>query len=114
MKSKKTEKELLKLVKEHGWDWISYHKVSSESFIEKHKNKVNWFLISSNQILSEKFIEKHKDKLDWLSISFGQKLSEEFIEKHKDNIFWDVLMMNRNINFSDRFIIKYKLLGYIK
>ena len=48
--------------------------------------EVDWFYISGNQNLSESFIEKHYDKVYWYYISIYQKLSEEFIEKHNDKI----------------------------
>ena len=43
---------------------------------------VDWHGISSCQKLSESFIEKHSDKVKWNVISQYQKLSESFIEKY--------------------------------
>ena len=109
----KTEKELLELAKKDGWITISYKQKLSEAFIEKYKDNVDWHNISINQKLSEEFIEKYNYKVDWKCISIYKKLSEKFIEKHKDKIDWIGLLKNKKIKLSDKFIIKYKLLGYI-
>jgi len=60
-----TEQELLQLVEEKGWGWVSEYQKLSEEFIEKYSNKVYWFYISRFQKLSEEFIEKHFDKVCW-------------------------------------------------
>jgi hypothetical protein len=51
------------------WGRISTEFKLSESFIEKHKNRVDWWHISKYQKLSESFIEKFSDRVDWSNIS---------------------------------------------
>ena len=43
----------------------------------------NWRSISNEFKLSESFIEKHKDRVDWDMIFKYQELSDKFIEKYK-------------------------------
>ena len=45
---------------------------------------VDWFYISKQQTLSESFIEKHGDKVNWYRILENQDLTESFFEKHKN------------------------------
>ena len=45
-----------------------------------------WELIATSKKLTETFIEKHKDKVNWYHISICQKLTETIIEKHKDKV----------------------------
>lgn len=67
-------------------DWYNLSRVGklSESFIEKHSDKLNWSMISQHQDLSEQFMEKHKNKLDWSKIVCGQVLSQDFILRNID------------------------------
>ena len=61
----------------------------SESFIEKHLNKLNLNNIIKYQKLSKDFINKYKDNFDINYIIKYQKLSEDFIKNNnfyiKDN-----------------------------
>jgi len=68
------------------WNKISAECKLPESFIEKHKDRVNWYFIFTTQKLSEQFIVKHKNLVNWTAISKYQKLSESFIEKHDDDV----------------------------
>jgi hypothetical protein len=56
-------------------------------------------------LLSESFIERHSDKLSWNFISECQKLSEEFIIKHIDKI--DMEGLKKNIFIEFKIDIKY-------
>ena len=87
------------------WDNISMYQKLSESFIEKHKDKVNWDYISINQKLSESFIEKHIGKVNWYNISKYQTLSEEFIEKYEDKVYWYYIPQYQKL--SESFIEKH-------
>ena len=88
------------------WDNISIYQTLSEKFIEKYIDKVDLYLISIYQKLSEEFIEKHYYKVDWYWISIYQKLSEPFIEKHIDKVDWYNISINQKL--SESFIEKYK------
>ena len=57
-----------------------------EKFFDENMDnfKVNYYRLISNQKLSESFIEKHIDKVDWNNISTYQILSKEFRQKHCD------------------------------
>ena len=85
---------------------FDYLKPMTESFIEKHKDKVNWYCISRFQKLSESFIEKYEDKVNWFHISRTQKLSESFIEKYQDKVNWDCISQFQKL--SESFIEKYQ------
>ena len=87
------------------WYFISRHQILSESFINKHSNKVNWFFISLCQELSESFIERYIDKVNWNMISCEQKLSEEFIERHYDKVSW--LCISKHQKLSEEFIERH-------
>ena len=69
---------------EVDWVYISIYQKLSESFIEKHIDKVKWNYISMFQTLSESFIEKYFDKVRWSYISKYQTLSESFVEKYSN------------------------------
>ena len=88
-----------------NWDNISMYQKLSKSFIEKHKDKVNWDYISIYQKLSEKFIEKYNDKVNWYCISKYQKLSESFIEKYADKVDWGNISQYQIL--SEEFIEKH-------
>ena len=60
----KSEKEILELAKEKGWDFISCKEELSEVFIEKYQDKVDWSCISYNQKLSEDFILNNLSKIN--------------------------------------------------
>src|SRR5574344_2119519 len=92
-------------ISKYNWCYISKYQILSESFIEKHKDKVDWGYISINQKLSEEFIEKYIDKIYWYRISQNQKLSEEFIEKHIDKVDWNNISTYQIL--SEKFIEKY-------
>ena len=83
---------------EVDWFWISTQQKLSESFIEKHKDKIDWDCISKCQKLSESFIEKYIDKVDWSYISAYQTLSEEFIEKYFDKVDWYYILVNQKLS----------------
>ena len=100
------ETNLLELVKEKGWNWISQSQKLSEEFITKHKNKLYWSLISQYQKLSEDFMTKYKDKIHWWYISRYQKLSEDFINQHQDKIFWDCISKYQKL--SEEFINQHQ------
>ena len=87
------------------WDKISMSQKLSEIFIEKHSEKVNWDRISTFQKLSETFIAKYADKIDWYYTSMGQKLSEKLIEKHSDKVDWDIISKYQKL--SESFIEKH-------
>ncbi len=96
------------------WFGICVLENLSEKFIESHKDKIFRLPLCRYQILSEEFIENNLNLIDWAAISYSQVLSEKFIKKHKDEINFYNLMKNNKIKLSNKFIIKYKLLGYIK
>ena len=85
---------------------FDYSKPMTESFIEKHHDKVNWSDIFRFQKLSESFIEKYQDKVFWYSISKYQKLSESFIEKYEDKVNW--YNNSKYQKLSESFIEKYE------
>ena len=87
------------------WYYISSNQKLSESFIDKYNDKVSWTRISTNQILSEEFIEKYTDKVNWFCISQYQKLSESFIEKHIDKVNWSCISIYQKL--SEKFVEKY-------
>ena len=89
-----------------NWVYISVYQKLSESFIEKFKDKVSWYYISESQKLTESFIEKYEDKLDWYCISILQKLTESFIEKHQDKVNWSSISIYQKL--SENFIENYK------
>jgi hypothetical protein len=91
---------------EFDWDIFSKHQKLSESFIDKHKDKVDWYYISIYQKLSEEFIEKYGYKMNWRYISQYQTLSEPFIEKHYDKVDWDYISKYQTL--SEELIEKYK------
>ena len=37
----------------------------SETFFERHLDKVNWLWLSRNPVCSEAFFERHLDKVNW-------------------------------------------------
>ena len=82
------------------WCLVSDSQDISESFIERHSNKVNWKLISIYQKLSEEFIEKHSKKLNWGMISIHQKLSEGFIERHSEEVVWYYISKHQKLSES--------------
>ena len=86
-------------------EYISEYQKLSESFIEKHSDKVIWYYISYYQNLSEDFIEKFSDKVDLNSISRCQKLSEDFIEKYSNKVYW--FSISEYQILSEQFIEKY-------
>ena len=87
------------------WYYICSYQKLSEKFIERHADKMSWCCISSYQKLSEKFIERHADKVNWYSISVFQKLSESFIERHADKMDW--LDISEKQKLSEAFIEKH-------
>lgn len=104
-----TEELLEEFIDKINWDIISSKRFKlSESFMEKHKDKLSWYNISNYQTLSEEFIEKHKDSVKWKGISMTQTLSEEFIEKNKDFVDWDDISSYQKL--SEEFIERNKSL----
>ena len=93
-------------ISKYDWGNISQFQKLSESFIEKHKDKLNWVNISKFQTLSEEFIGKHKDKVNWNCISRFQTLSEEFIEKYSNKVYWYYISEFQTL--SEEFIVKHK------
>jgi len=59
-----------------------------EHIIEQYWNKVRIFTICSRYNLSNSFIEKHADKLNWNALSGNHNLiwDERFLEKYLDKI----------------------------
>ena len=52
--------------------------MSEEEILAKYrdsKGKINWYALSYKETLSESFIEKHADKVNWRRISIYQHLS---------------------------------------
>jgi hypothetical protein len=72
-------------------------------------NNDDWYCISFWQKLSESFIEKHSDKLYWKWISKYQNLSEEFIRKHINKININCLMRNKNLSGDLKYKIKKEI-----
>ena len=105
MFQKLSESFIEKHIDKVNWGYISGHQKLSEEFIEKHKDKVYWYYISIHQTLSEEFIDKYKDKVDWCWISSNQTLSEEFIGKHIDKVDWHNISIYQTL--SEEFIEKH-------
>ena len=111
----KTLEKNIKLFDENDWEKVSIYQKLSESFIEKHSNKVDWYWISGYQDLSEKFIEKYSDKVYWGWICKYQNLSEQFIEKYSDKVEWwyisefQVLSLNFIIKNIDKVCLDYAI-----
>ena len=100
------EKHTNNLDDDDWWDISRFQKLS-ESFIEKHADRVCWYYICSYQKLSEKFIEKQSDKVDWCAVSYYQKLSEDFIERHADKVCW--VYINLYQKLSEKFRKKHNI-----
>ena len=64
----KTNSELLKIVKDLGWRYISEFEVLSEEFIEEYQDFLWWDAISCQQKLSEDFMIKFQDKINWRKV----------------------------------------------
>ena len=90
------------------WITISHSQHLSESFIEKHADKVNWADISAYQKLSENFITKHADEVNWGLVYTYQKLSEPFIKKHAKAEHWEIICMYQTL--SEGFVEENKYL----
>jgi len=67
---------------------ISINQQLPESFIEKHRTKLDGICICIYQKLSEDFIRKYQNQVFWTRISEHQKLSDEFVIEFKDKIIW--------------------------
>lgn len=50
----------------------------------------------------------HLESINWKYISLRENLSESFIEKFQDYIDWRYLSINQKVNFSDKFLLKFK------
>ena len=90
------------------WSTICACQNLSEDFIINHSDYVNFYkIVHHNHHLSEEFIERFvDDKFDWLDVCMCQELSEEFMEKHIDNIRFPLISKFQEL--SDEFIEKYK------
>lgn len=77
------------------------HQSLSESFIEKHKDKIIMLDILRYQKISEDFIIKYIDDVSstgWTYISQYQILSESFIKKYKEYLNITYILKYQNIS----------------
>ena len=51
-------------------------------------------MLSINNNISDSFFERHLDRVDWRWLSQNINVSEEFFERHLDNVIWEVLPVN--------------------
>lgn len=80
----------------------------TESFYEKHLDKINWLEICMNPSLGEAFYERHIKKVVWEKICGNIGLPESFFRKHLDKLTksdWQVLV--RNPRISEKFIEEF-------
>jgi hypothetical protein len=54
----------------------------SESFIEKHKEKVKWEYISRSQILSLDFIKKHIEKININDLKLNKRIDHQTLKEN--------------------------------
>ncbi len=67
------------------WDTISMYQSLSESFIEKHQDKINWFLLFGSQELDDEFV------LKWI---YKIKMRHFFGLECNDKIKWKTLSID--------------------
>lgn len=83
----------------------------SQKFIEyfiEHDEYIGgpeWNAISCRQDVSESFIRKHRERMDWMYICIHQKLSESFMREMKDYVLWNYAAENQKM--SSDFILEF-------
>lgn len=77
------------------------------SFLEKYKFYIDWKRIVQNKYLDEKIIDKFSPMFDWSELSKYINVSENFIRENIHKIHFYNLSINKNMVFSDDFILTY-------
>lgn len=79
------------------WYYLSFNPYLTEEILETFSEKWRWDMLVDFVPLSESFIEKHQNKLDWTewnSIFRKQKLSLSFVQKYEEQMDFFALSMN--------------------
>ena len=103
--------EHLKELNEQGWRDVSGFQPLSEEFMEEYADKLDWSVLFQYQKLSESFIEKHMNRItdgnDWYNIFKYQKLSEAFIKRCLDKGVEEAAFARKYQILSEQFLENY-------